>query len=394
VWAIAGLDLVVIGAVLLTAYGITDLGTTSTTVLQDSGFVVALIGFLLSGAIILSKQPRNIIGWLLMIPAIAVPVGELARIWALSLDPTPVTADPLVWLAVWFSGVSWVFLIYPIFFLLLTFPNGKLPSPRWRWVTWLAVGMVAFFLFTIAFLERLAITNDAEVVELSVTNPIGLLPESFVNGAFGGPLWSLLLVVTPVAGMLALIKRFRVGSSVERQQLKWPLYGFVLFGLGYAWTALASGATGPIAETLFGLSIVAIPASVAVAVLRYRLYDLGRIVSRTVMYLVVAVLLVGVYILAVLGLGSIMGRDNPVAVAAATLAAAALFNPMRNRIRHWVDRQFNRPRFNAERVIDTFTATLRDRVDTDDVVSGWVGVVSETMQPVTVAAWVNLHVRE
>jgi hypothetical protein len=89
-----------------------------------------------------------------------------------------------------------------------------------------------------------------------------------------------------------------------------------------------------------------------------------------------------------------MGRDNPVAVAAATLAAAALFNPMRNRIRHWVDRQFNRPRFNAERVIDTFTATLRDRVDTDDVVSGWVGVVSETMQPVTVAAWVNLHVRE
>ncbi|HZD23197.1 MAG TPA: hypothetical protein VE569_07320, partial [Acidimicrobiia bacterium] len=140
---------------------------------------------------------------------------------------------------------------------------------------------------------------------------------------------------------------------------------------------------------LFWPTIAAIPASVAVAVLRYRLYELERIVSRTVTYLIVAALLVSAYGLLVLTLGSLFGRNNPVAVAGATLAAAALFNPLRTRIRRWVDRRFNRSRYDAEGVVDEFTSTLRDVVEPQDVVDGLVGVLSETVQPATFAIWIR-----
>jgi O-antigen/teichoic acid export membrane protein len=135
--------------------------------------------------------------------------------------------------------------------------------------------------------------------------------------------------------------------------------------------------------------LAAIPVSIAIAVLKYRLYDLDRIVSRTVTYALVAALLVAAYGLIVLGLGSFLGRDNPLAIAAATLAAAALFNPLRTRIRGWVDRRFNRSRYDAERVIEGFVSSMRDRVDPDGLVEGWIGVATETMQPTAVGAWVR-----
>lgn len=386
VWTLAGLGLVVIGLIPWAHYQIDGADVAPTDVV----YLVGMIAFVVSGAIIVSKQPGNVIGWLLMIPGLALPASELIHFWLVSLNPPPVQPDLRIWLAIWFDSWAWILLIYPIFHLLLTFPNGRLLSPRWRWVAGVEVTMALFMVAVVTFSERLGVFSDDETELWSIANPIGFISDAFFEGTFV-LVWSLGLVGLTVVGVLAFVQRFRVGSAIERQQLKWPLFGIALFGFVYAWSALTDVLVeGSLVDALFGLALAAIPISVAIAVLRYRLYDLDRIVSRTVTYVAVGVLLVGAYALVVLGLGSFMGRrSNPVAVAAATLAAAALFNPVRNRIRRWVDRRFNRTRYDAERVIDTFTATLRDRVDANEVVDGWVGVVSETMQPEKVTAWIR-----
>jgi uncharacterized membrane protein YbhN (UPF0104 family) len=134
---------------------------------------------------------------------------------------------------------------------------------------------------------------------------------------------------------------------------------------------------------------MAIPAAIGVAITRYRLYEIDRLISRTVSYLLVIGLLVGVYAGLVALLQVFVPSDNPLVVAASTLAVAALFNPVRKRIQDWVDRRFNRSRYDAERVMDSFASTLRDRVEVGDVVDGWVGVVSETMQPTAVGVWIR-----
>jgi hypothetical protein len=309
--------------------------------------------------------------------------------WLLSLDRAGATANPAVWLSLWFTNWSWVLLIYPIFHLLLVFPDGALLSPRWRWVVALEVVMVGFMVGSATFADELALITEEDETLWSIANPIGFLPDSFYQGVFG-TVWTVGLLLLTVAGVVAVVLRFRSGTTVQRQQLKWPLFGVALFGISYGATAVTSGAaTGTGWDALFGLSLAAIPVSIAIAVLKYRLYDLDRIVSRTVTYALVAALLVAAYGLIVLGLGSFLGRDNPLAIAAATLAAAALFNPLRTRIRGWVDRRFNRSRYDAERVIEGFVSSMRDRVDPDGLVEGWIGVATETMQPTAVGAWVR-----
>jgi hypothetical protein len=249
--------------------------------------------------------------------------------------------------------------------------------------------MVGVMVGGATFSNRLELINNDDVTVWSVENPIGFFPESVFNEAFG-VLWTAGLLVLTITGMVAFILRFRSGTPLERQQLKWPLYAVALFVIAYGATAATGGAaTGTGWDALFGLSLAGIPIAIAIAVLRYRLYDLDRLVSRTVAYAVVAALLLVVYGLIVLGLGSFLGRDNPLAVAGATLGAAALFNPVRHRVRGWVDRRFNRSRYDAEQVIGSFVGSLRDQVDTTGLVDGWVGVVSETMQPRSVGAWIR-----
>jgi hypothetical protein len=358
-------------------------------VLVELAYVIALLAFVVSGAVIVSRQPRNIIGWLLILPGLSAALGEVVTNWVLGLDPAPVTADPAIWLGAWFISWSWVLLIFPIFHLLLVFPDGSLLSPPWRWVAGLEVAMIAFMVGTTTFGEQMNVINDQDEVVWSISNPIGFIPESFSEVALGW-VFQIGLPLITVAAVVAFVLRFRSGSPLQRQQLKWPLYGMALFGIGFGTTAIMGGATsGSALDALFGLSLAAIPISVAIAVLRYRLYDLDRIVSRTVTYAVLAALLIAAYGLVVLGLGSFLGRDNPLAVAAATLAAAALFNPLRTRVRGWVDRRFNRSRYDAEQVIEGFVSSMRGRVDPEGLVDGWIGVATETMQPVSVGAWVR-----
>jgi hypothetical protein len=389
VWVITGVAFVLIGLVVWTENEAGLQVANVSSVLVGLAYLITLLAFVLSGAVIASRQPGNVIGWLLIIPGLSAALSEVLNNWLLGLDPAGVTADPGIWLGVWFTSWSWVLLIFPIFHLLLVFPDGALLSPRWRWVVVVEVAMVAFMILSGTFSEQVSMIDAGDETVWTLSNPIGFIPESFYQGAFG-TIWTVGLMLLTVAGVVAFIQRYRLGSPLQRQQLRWPLFGAAVFGVAYGATAVTGGATtGTGWDALFGLSLAAIPISVAIAVLRFRLYELDRIVSRTVTYAVVAAFLLGAYGLIVLGLGSFLGRDNPLAVAGATLGAAALFSPVRTRIRGWVDRRFNRSRYDTEQVIDRFVSSLRDQVDSEDLVDGWVGVVSETMQPASVAAWVR-----
>ncbi|HVR78553.1 MAG TPA: hypothetical protein VMS99_09200 [Acidimicrobiia bacterium] len=387
VWVIAAVALIAIGAM-----GWIELGSalSGISMLDRVEFVVwgiSLSVFVLSGAVIVSRQPRNVIGWLLMIPGISVPLSDLLFTALIDMDPAPAVAGPMLWLAVWFTNWSWVLLVFPLFHLLLTFPNGHLLSPRWRWAVALEAVMIAVMVGLVAFSRDLVLMLD-EATVWSVPNPIGVLGEDVFEGSFE-TLWTAGLLSLTTASVSAFVIRFRKASSVERQQFKWLLLAVALFGLAYASLAMTSGQVGGVLDLLFALAVGAIPVAVAIGVLRYRLYEIDRIISRTVGYLLVVGLLGALLFAAVTALGSVFPAESPLAVAGSTLAVAALFNPLRRRVQEWVDRRFNRARYDAQRVMERFAGSLQGRLDHDGLVDGWVGVVAETMQPASVAVWVR-----
>ncbi|HSJ85279.1 MAG TPA: hypothetical protein VLA91_15875 [Acidimicrobiia bacterium] len=387
VWAVTAVTLIAIG---VTGWLEFETGLSGDSTLDRVEFAIwgsSLSMFVVSGAIIVSRQPRNVIGWLLMIPGLSVPLSDLPFRALVDMDPAPVVARPLLWLAVWFTGWSWILLIFPLFHLLLTFPSGRLLSRRWRWTVWLELAMIATMVGLVAFSRELVVLLD-ETVVWSVPNPIGFVEEEFFNGPFE-PIWTAALLLLTIASVSAFVIRFRRASSVERQQFKWLLFAVALFGLVYAALAIPANQAGGVIDLLFALSVGAIPVAVAIGVLRYRLYEIDRIISRTVGYLLVVALLGALFFAVVTTLGSVFPAESPLAVAGSTLAVAALFNPLRRRVQEWVDRRFNRARYDAQRVMERFAGSLQGRLDHDGVVDGWVGVVAETMQPASVAVWVR-----
>jgi hypothetical protein len=387
VWVITAVTLIAIG---VTGWLEFETGLSGESALDRVEFAVwgvSLSMFVISGAIIVSRQPRNVIGWLLMIPGLSVPLSDLPFRALVAMDPTPVAAGPLLWLAVWFTGWSWILLIFPLFHLLLTFPSGRLLSPRWRWAVWLELAMIVAMIGLVAFSRELVVMLD-ETVVWSVPNPVGFVGEDFWVGPFE-PIWTAGLLLLTIVSMAAFVIRFRKASPVERQQFKALLLAVTLFGLVYIGLAVSSQPEGSYLDLLFALSVGAIPVAVAIGVLRYRLYEIDRIISRTVGYLLVVALLGAVFFGVVTTLSSVLPTESQLAVAASTLAVAALFNPLRRRVQEWVDRRFNRSRYDAQRVMERFAGSLQGRLDHDGVVEGWVEVVAETMQPEAISVWVR-----
>lgn len=346
---------------------------------------LAALAFLLSGVFIVSRQPRNVIGWLLVIPGVLPSLSELVFIWLARMDPPPETASLPVWLAIWFTNWSWILLMFPIFLMLLTFPNGRLLSPRWRWV------LVLIGVMTMTMLILTAMGRDMRVIAgeteiWSIPNPIGFLDETAVFDEAFFMVWSPALLTVTLAGVAAVVMRYRRGSTVERQQLKWPVLGVVSFGIVYGIGAISNRLTGWL-DVLFGLVLAAIPVTVAIAVLRYRLYEIDRVLSRTVSYAVIVGLLAAAYFGVISLLSTFLPAQSDLTVAASTLAVAALFNPVRRRVQRWVDRRFNRSHYDALRVADEFTRSIRDEIDPSRIVDGWVDVTTATMQPATVGFW-------
>ena len=346
VWAVATVGIVAIG-LLAWSYAQETSGATPADVVAGVSLVAALAAFVLCGALIASRQPRNIIGWLLLIPGLALPLSSLASNWLAGIDPPPEQVTPGLWLLLWALSWSWIALIFPIFHLLLTFPEGRLLSPRWRWAVALEVLMVTTMLVFAGLKSDLLLIIEDQLL-WSVPNPVGVVANDLFD-SIGTP-WDIALLTLTAAGAVAIALRFRRGTLEERQQLKWTLLAVVLFVAVFLISAIDADANGngliPI-----GVGLAGIPISVAIAVLRYRLYAIDRIISRTVSWAVITTLLLTVFIAIVFALQAVLvgvTQAQTVAVAASTLVAAALFQPLRGRVQNVVDRRFDRASVDAE----------------------------------------------
>jgi hypothetical protein len=341
------------------------------------------------GFVVAWRKPRNPLGWCLLGLAVAGALSGDGSLYAIAAYRVRPGTLPLGWVAM-LAQPGWAIVIVLIGLTVLIFPDGTLPSPRLRWVLWLylamgLVWMVSAYVITLNAIARHHIRVDSGGNLLALD-----------NGAASPTWWTALQDVLFVARALSLllslagqVVSYRRSSGERRQQLKWLMGGFAagLAGLGLGIVlGKATGFWGVVGQVAI-LAIFAIPVSMGVAILKYRLYDIDRVLSRTLAYAIVTGLLVGVYAGLVLLAQQVLRFSSPVAVAASTLAAAALFNPVRRRVQHAVDRRFNRARYDADQTVAAFAGRLQDAVDLDAVRDDLAGVVQGALEPAHLALW-------
>jgi hypothetical protein len=348
------------------------------------GPTVAMLSAATVGVVLAGRRPRHPVGWLLLAFALSLAANGVAGGYApYGLQVQPGALPAPAWVAMYYPATALVGLILLGFVLLLT-PTGSPPSPRWRWWAWLMAGAPTVLLLVMPLAPR-----PADWRYQGVDNPFDLRPfegaQLLVNQA------ALAVAVLGVlVGAGSLVVRYRRARGTERQQLRWLVLAAALTGVGLL-ASLILGAAGN--QILVGwvsaVCVALLPLATGAAVLRYRLYDLDRIISRTLAYGLLTLLLGSGYAAVILGLGELLGRDSSLAVAAATLAAAALFQPLRRRIQAAVDRRFNRRRHDATQKIAGFSNHLREQVDLDTLTAELLGVVDQTMQPTQVSLWLR-----
>lgn len=342
-----------------------------------------LFGFL--AAVIGTRVPGNPISWLLLSIGSSVPLAGAASLVVPVTAPDP----PTFWLAVAVFLVEgvWIFFIFPILLILMLFPTGSFLTPRWSWGGWLAAAMLAGFCLASVFAAEL-VSSDAG---WTVANPIGFIPTAIWEGWFGA-LWSTGLAALAVGGLASMVVRYRRSAVVVRTQIRWVVFPAVVFAVGYALSALIPGDGW---ETLtawniaFSAGFALIPISIAIAITRFRLYDIDRILSRTVTYGLVIGLLLALYTGATVLSTEVVPVDSNLTTAAATLASAALFTPLRRRIQRRIDRHFNRTRYVAQQEMESFTGRLRDPTNLAILHADLGGVVQRTLQPASIGIWVR-----
>ena len=335
------------------------------------------------GLVVAHRQPRNRLGWILLGWLLLLGLGGIAGPYAvldyrlghhgLPLGPAAVVLNNSVQLL--------ALLLAPL--IILLFPDGYLPGPRWRWVVWAYAGLVACVM-AVAVANAIAPVADHDIRLDSSGNltSSGHLPGWLANP----PAWIDAVVVVGLAGIVlsALglqVLSWRRATGERRQQLKWLAFGAAVT---VVWLiAMLFISSLPI------VGIAALPVSMGIAILKYRLYDIDRIISRTLAYAIVTGLLVGAYAGLVLLATRVLSVHTPVAVAAATLAAAALFNPLRRWVQQIVDRRFNRARYDADQTVAVFAARLKDAVDLDSVRNDLATVVQQALEPAHMSVWVS-----
>jgi hypothetical protein len=348
--------------------------------------VVAALIAVTVGAVLAGRRPRHPVGWLLLVLGLAVTASGVVDGYArYGLLARPGALPAARWLAVFSPATLYLGFVCVGLVLLLT-PSGSLPSPRWRWWARLVAAGPVVFLLALAVGPGLVIAPYDPVID-QVTSPA-------LAGAVGVAIAVAVVIAVGglAVGVWSLVVRFRRARGVERQQLRWVAFAAALTvpPAAIILIGVVVGATGAVLVVLAaGVCMALLPLAIGAAILRYRLYDLDRIISRTLAYGLLTILLGGAYAGVALGLGQLLGRDSSLAVAGATLAVAALFQPARRRIQAAVDRRFNRRRHDAARTIAAFSSRLRQQVDLDTLTAELLAVVDQTMQPTSVSLWLR-----
>jgi hypothetical protein len=354
------------------------------------------VGYSVIGAIIASRLPRHPIGWVCCAVGFTGAVEHLSgeyAVYALLARPEALMGGKaMLWLQGWF----WILMFGLIVILLLLFPNGRLPSNRWRWFAWFSVALtlLAAILAVISPDVGLDVLRPSGGGHISFANPLGVegLPNIFRL------VQTLVLALGPVAAASVVIGR-RNARGIERQQIKWLLYAGAIFFVG---NILKNTVFSPLGEVSWGLWVgyllVGIgglggPIAIGIAILRYRLYEIDILINRTLVYGSLTAMLVAIYFGGIVVLQRVFvlltGQQSALAVVASTLLIAALFTPLRRRIQSFIDRSFYRRKYDAAKTLEGFSTKLRNETDLDALSDDLVGVVRETMQPASVSLWLR-----
>ena len=352
---------------------------------EDAWIFVSIMLTGVVGVFLVARRSRHPVSWLLVGTALAGTLAAFSAAMEPSAQSAELTAVELV--AIYVGAPAWfAFIFLAVGAIPLLFPTGTPPSPRWRWVWWAGVPLYVLYVALWVIQEQFCGLET----KLCFANPIG------VTGATNpeqGPV-PYLLFVCVLGAVASMVVRFRRSGGVERQQLKALLYTVSVFALSVVLVDLVGAGLLGLEEPawfdlIWGILWLAIPISIAVAILRYRLYEIDRIVSRTVTFAVVAAVLAGVFAGGVVLFHRVLPFQNDLAVAVSTLAVAGLFNPLRRRVQGSVEHRFNRSRYDAERVIGDLAGRLRHSVAVDDLAADLEQVLAQTLQPVSASVWIK-----
>src|SRR5215213_4736116 len=347
---------------------------------------VLALAFSVVGAIIASRQPRNAIGWIFGSVGVTIGfssfAGDYAEFWLASGFGRGVLGET----AAWFSSWSWTLLVYlPTSFLLL-FPDGRLPSPRWRPVAWCAVLGLSGFLAGYT-LEPGPLEDFPRIM-----NPYGVDSLILEAVAVAG---AILASASMVASAISLIVRMRRAGRARHQQIKWLAYGGALAVGAVFVGAVISVWIGEVGFALTSIGLLGVPIFTGVAITRYRLYEIDIVINRTLVYGALTAALVAVYFGGVATLQALFRaltaqeQQPQLAIVVSTLAIAALFDPLRRRIQSFIDRRCYRRKYDAQKTLEAFSVKLRDETDLEALSDDLEGVVRETMQPAHVSLWLR-----
>ncbi|MFL5991402.1 MAG: hypothetical protein ACJ73W_05345 [Rubrobacteraceae bacterium] len=405
-WALAGLALTMFGAsvaLFVLARSAHVPGSWSSSTVGDVALIITYTVFPVVGALIASRRHRNPIGWICLADGLLwalIVVGEEYSTYGVAIPgsvPFPVTINALLYAWLWVPAVGLLGV-----YLLLLFPDGRLPSRRWRPLAWIAGAVIVVLslvtLLTPGPLEGLG----------GARNPFGLEGHPWVVAA--GWVFLPLLPLCMLASALSLVLRYRRSRGEVRQQIKWIVFAASLMGLLYL-AVMGAGTLswiispeapgdlgtqtlwGAILENVMLLSFAGVPVALGFAVLKYRLYDIDIFINRALVYGLLTATLAGVYLGGVILLQylfrALTGQESQLAIVASTLAIAALFIPLRRRVQRFVDRRFYRRKYDAAKTLASFNARLRDETDLDTLVDDVVGVVSQAMQPEHASLWLR-----
>jgi hypothetical protein len=349
--------------------------------------LATLLPFSVVGAIVASRHPRNAIGWIFCSVSLVVGLDTLAGGYAEFALESGSGIRSLAETAAWFSSWTWIPLVLvPTSLLLLLFPDGTLPSPRWRPVAWSAgLGIIGFVL---GYALEAGPLEDFP----QIANPYGVdSPVVRIVGVAG----AIVAGSSMVASAVSLVIRMRRAGSEQRQQIKWLAYGGAVVVGTICVSGLISLWSVTVSIVIISIALLALPIFTGIAILRHRLYDIDVVINRTLVYGSLTATLVALYFGGVATTQAIIqaltGREDlpQIAIVASTLVIAALFNPLRRRIQDFIDRRFYRRKYDAVKTLDEFSAKLHDETDLATLSSDLVGVVQETMQPAHVSVWLR-----
>ena len=355
--------------------------TKSASVVAD---LVTLLIFSVVGAIIASRQPRNTIGWLFCGVGMAVSLNSFAGDYAEFWLTSGFGMNSLGKTAAWFSSWLWILLVSSPIFLLLLFPDGRLPSPRWRPVAWCAALGITGFTASLA-LGAGPLEDFPQIVNpYSVDSPI----VGIVGVAAG-----VVAIGSMVASAISLIVRLRRAEGEQRQQVKWLAYG----GAMVVGTILVGGVitiwSVNVSIVVMNVALLGLPVFTGIAIVKHRLFDIDVVINRTLVYGFLTATLALIYFGGVVGLQyvfrALTAQGSTLAVVASTLVIAALFNPLRRRVQGFVDRRFYRRKYDAAKTLAAFNTRLREETDLEALRDHVVEVVRATMQPEHVSLWLS-----